>query len=182
MKRLARVLSGHTPRLALHLVPFGPVQVAIKERCDAEYRTILYRRMMHRIAVALARDRRLQALVTGDNLGQVASQTLENLELTAAASELPLLRPLLTFDKEETVALAKRIGTYELSILPEPDCCTLFQPSHPRIRGVAADVERNEARLEIPALVAAALAGLETWLFRHATEGHRVGRVAQASP
>src|SRR6185436_18726374 len=114
------------------LIPFGPVQVAIKESAEADYRTILYRRMMHRIAVLLARERKLAALVTGDNLGQVASQTLENLELTAAASELPLLRPLLTNDKDETVALARRIGTFDISILPEPDCCTLFQPARPR--------------------------------------------------
>jgi thiamine biosynthesis protein ThiI len=182
VKRLARVLSGYTPRFALHLVPFGAVQVAIKDAADPDYRTILSRRMMHRIAVALARERDLAALVTGDNLGQVASQTLENLALTAAASELPLLRPLLTYDKEETVLLARRIGTYELSILPEPDCCTLFQPQRPRIRGTAADAEHNESRFDVAGLAAAAFGQLETWVFRNGNEGRQVGAKARAAP
>jgi thiamine biosynthesis protein ThiI len=176
VKRLARELSRFEPRFALHLVPFAPVQVAIKEATEPSYRTILYRRMMHRIAVVLARREHLAALVSGDNLGQVASQTLENLELTAAASELPLLRPLLTYDKEETIALAKRIGTYELSIVDEPDCCTLFQPPRPRIRGDAAHVAANEARLAIAPLVDAAVAGVETWLFHQGGEGVRPAR------
>jgi thiamine biosynthesis protein ThiI len=173
VKRLARELSRYEPRFALHLVPFAPVQLAIKEASEPSYRTILYRRMMHRIACAIARREHLAALVTGDNLGQVASQTLENLELTAAASDLPLLRPLLTFDKEETVLLARAIGTYETSIVDEPDCCTLFQPPRPRIHGDAAHVAANEERLAIPALVEAALAATETWLFHHGADGER---------
>lgn len=173
-KELARLLSRSAPRIALHVAPFAAVQLAIKERAEPSYRTLLYRRMMHRIAVALARRRRLAALVSGDNLGQVASQTLENLELTAAASALPLLRPLLTYDKEETIALAKRIGTYDVSIRPAPDCCTLFQPPRPRIRGDAADLARDEATLPIDELVAGALAGSELHLFRHGEAGRRV--------
>jgi tRNA uracil 4-sulfurtransferase len=173
VKRLARELSRFEPRFALHLVPFAPVQVAIKDAAESSYRTILYRRMMHRIAAAIARREHLAALVTGDNLGQVASQTLENLELTAAASDLPLLRPLLTYDKEETVLLARAIGTYEISIVDEPDCCTLFQPPRPRIRGDAAHVAANEERLAIPALIEAALAGAETWLFHHGAGAER---------
>jgi thiamine biosynthesis protein ThiI len=182
VKRIAQVLSGFEPRLALHLVPFGAVQVAVKDSCDPAYRTLLYRRAMHRIAVAIARRERLAALVSGDTLGQVASQTLENLALTAAASELPLLRPLLTYDKEETVALAKRIGTYELSILPEPDCCTLFQPARPRIRGDATELADNERRLDLAALDAAALAGAETWVFHEGAHGSamRLEAVARA--
>jgi len=176
VKELARHLSRSAPRFALHLVPFAPVQVAIKEACDASDRTLLYRRMMHRIAVAIARRERQEALVAGDNLGQVASQTLENLALTAAASELPLLRPLLTFDKEETIALAKRIGTFEISIRPALDCCTVFQPPRPRIRGDAADLLRQEARLDVAGLVARALEGQETWVFHHGEAGKRVER------
>ena len=182
VKRLARVLSRFEPRFALHLVPFAPVQVAIRDSADPGYRTILYRRMMHRIAVGLAKERKLAALVSGDNLGQVASQTLENLALTAAASELPLLRPLLTFDKDETVRLAKRIGTYDLSIVDEPDCCTLFQPPRPRIRGVASEAEASEAKLDVTGLVAAALREVESWVFRHGREGRRVGGLAQTPP
>ncbi len=174
VKKLARVLSRYVPNFVLHLVPFAPVQVAIRDHADPPYRTLLYRRMMHRIAVALARQERLQALVTGDNLGQVASQTLENLALTAAASELPVLRPLLTYDKEETVTVAKRLGTYEISIEPALDCCTLFQPARPRIRGDAADLERDERKLDLDALITQALAGRETWLFHHGGEGRQV--------
>jgi thiamine biosynthesis protein ThiI len=173
VKRLARELSRFEPRFALHLVPFAPVQIAIQSTAESSYRTILYRRMMHRIAVAIARREHLAALVTGDNLGQVASQTLENLELTAAASDLPILRPLLTYDKEETVLLARAIGTYEISIVDEPDCCTLFQPPRPRIRGDAAHVAANEERLAIPALIDAALAGVETWLYHQGADGER---------
>jgi len=182
VKRLAQALSGFAPRFTLHLVPFGAAQVAIKETAQPEYRTILYRRLMHRIAVVLARERGLAALVTGDNLGQVASQTLENLALTAAASELPLLRPLLTFDKDETMALARRIRTYEISIRPEPDCCTLFLPPRPRIRGDAADVARNEERIDVAGRCAAALREIETWVFRNGLEGRRVGEMARAAP
>jgi thiamine biosynthesis protein ThiI len=127
--------------------------------------------MMHRIAVRIARLRGLAALVTGESLGQVASQTLENLELTAAASELPVLRPLVTFDKEEIVALARKIGTYEASIVPAADCCTLFQPARPRIRGVAREAEENERRLEVDELVGVAVSGLQTWVFRHGNPG-----------
>jgi thiamine biosynthesis protein ThiI len=182
VKRLARELSRFEPRFALHLVPFAPVQIAIKEATESSYRTILYRRMMHRIAETIARREHLAALVTGDNLGQVASQTLENLELTAAATALPILRPLLTYDKEETVLLARRLGTYEISIVDEPDCCTLFQPPRPRIRGDAAHVAANEERLAIPALVDAALAGAQTWLFHQGGEGELRGqaRVAES--
>ncbi len=178
VKELARHLSRSAPRFALHLVPFAPVQVAIKEACEASDRTLLYRRMMHRIAVAIARRERQEALVAGDNLGQVASQTLENLALTAAASELPLLRPLLTYDKEETIALAKRIGTFEISIRPALDCCTVFQPARPRIRGNAEELVAQEARLDVAGLVARSLEGLETWIFHHGETGRRALRGA----
>lgn len=174
VKELARLLSRWCPRFALHLIPFGPVQVAIRDACEPGYRTLLYRRMMHRIAVQLARRERLTALVTGDNLGQVASQTLENLALTAAASELPVLRPLLTYDKEETIALARRIGTFDIAIRPALDCCTLFQPPRPRIRGDASELAAEEELLPIPALVGAALAGREAWVFHHGRPGQPV--------
>jgi thiamine biosynthesis protein ThiI len=174
VKELARALSRWSPRFALHLLPFGPVQVAIKEHCDPGYRTLLYRRLMHRIAVRLARSERKQALVSGDNLGQVASQTLENLALTAASSELPLLRPLLTYDKEETIGLARRIGTFDVSIRPALDCCTVFQPPRPRIRGDAAEIAAEEAKLDLESLVAESSSGRETWIYHHGREGRQV--------
>ncbi len=174
VKELARLLSRFAPRFGLHLIPFAPIQTAIKEACDPSYRTILYRRMMHRIATELARRERLAALVTGDNLGQVASQTLENLALTAAATTLPLLRPLITFDKEETIAFAKRIGTFEVSIRPALDCCTVFQTAHPRIHGNAADIDRAEAMLPLAALIEESLLGRELWVFHHGRPGRAI--------
>ncbi len=181
VKELARILSRYAPRFGLHLVPFGTIQAAIKQACDPSYRTLLYRRMMHRIAVGVARRERCSALVTGDNLGQVASQTLENLALTAAASELPLLRPLITNDKEETVALAKRIGTFDVSIRPALDCCTVFQPAHPRIRGDADQIAREEELLPIAELVEAAVHERELWIFQHGRQGRQIALPPRAS-
>jgi thiamine biosynthesis protein ThiI len=140
---LVRVLARWQPRTRLFVAPFGPVQEAIRDAAPEGYRTVLYRRMMQRIAARLAAGTGAGALVTGESLGQVASQTLENLTCIEAAADLPVLRPLVAFDKQETIALARRIGTFELSCLPEPDCCTVFMPRRPVIRG------RPEVCLEI---------------------------------
>ncbi len=147
--RLAKILAPYQPHTRLFVVPFGPTQVGIKEHCAEEYRTLLYRRIMHRIAEKLAASVHAKALVTGDSLGQVASQTLENLQVTAAATHLPILRPLLTFDKEETILLAQQLGTYETSVLREPDCCTLFQPARPKIRGSLVGAAAQEHSLPL---------------------------------
>lgn len=158
---LARRLARFQPRTRIFVVPFSEVQLAIRESAPEAYRTVLYRRMMQRIASRLARTDRCGALVTGECLGQVASQTLENLTLIEAAADLPVLRPLVAHDKEESIALARRIGTFETSSRPEPDCCTVFQPRQPVIRGRAADCERAEARLDLAGLVERALAGTQ---------------------
>lgn len=158
---LARHLARYQPRTRLFVVPFTEVQVAIRDAAPEAYRTVLYRRMMQRIASRLAERDRCGALVTGECLGQVASQTLENLTRIQEASSLPVLRPLIAFDKEETITLARRIGTFELSARPEPDCCTVFQPRHPVIRGRAADCARAEAGLDLAGLVTRALEGVE---------------------
>ncbi len=155
---LARSLARFQPRTRLVLAPLAAIQLAIKDEAPPPYRTVLYRRMMQRIACRLAREERAGAVVTGESLGQVASQTLENLALIEEAGELPVLRPLVGFDKSETIALARRIGTFALSIENEPDCCTVFQPEHPVIRGRLADCLAAEARLDVEALVTAALA------------------------
>ena len=159
--RLVDSLGRFQSRSVLYQVPFATIQTAIRDGCPEAYRTVLYRRMMQRIAARLARGERAGAVITGDSLGQVASQTLENLRCIDEASELPILRPLLTFDKIETIDLARKIGTYELSIEPEPDCCTVFQPKRPIIRGRPEACVEAEAGLDVETLVADALAGTD---------------------
>ena len=158
---LVRVLTRYQPRCVLHVVPFADVQVAIRDAGRPAYRTVLYRRMMQRIATRLAQGGGAKALVTGECLGQVASQTLENLTCIGDAAGLPVLRPLIAFDKQETIALARRIGTFDLSSIPEPDCCTLFMPSRPVIRGRLSTCEQVEAHLDVEGLVERAAAGCE---------------------
>jgi thiamine biosynthesis protein ThiI len=158
---LAQALGRYQGRSAVHVVPFAPAQVAIRDAAPEPYRTVLYRRMMQRIASRLARERDYGALITGESMGQVASQTLENLECIEAASSVPVLRPLLTFDKEETIELARRIRTLEISNRPEPDCCTVFQPRRPVIHGRIEECERAEASLDVGSLVERAVAGTE---------------------
>jgi thiamine biosynthesis protein ThiI len=139
-------------------VPLAEIQQRVKDTAPPAYRTVLYRRMMQRIAGLLAQQEGAGAVVTGESLGQVASQTLDNLARIEEAGELPVLRPLIGFDKPETIALARRIGTFELSIENEPDCCTVFQPEHPVIRGRREDVLAAEDKLAVDELVTAAFA------------------------
>ena len=158
VERLAAVLARFQPRTRLVFAPLADIQVRVKEVAPPPYRTVLYRRMMQRIACRLARAERAGAVVTGESLGQVASQTLENLALIEAAGELPVLRPLIGFDKIETIALARRLGTFELSIENEPDCCTVFQPERPVIRGRRDDVRAAEEGFDVEGLADAAFA------------------------
>lgn len=155
--QLAERLRPAQAELTLRVVPFTAVQTAIRDRCPRELAVVLYRRMMMRIAARIGAGAGCPALATGENLGQVASQTLENLATIEQAASLPVLRPLLTYDKAETIALARLIGTYELSIAPYEDCCSLFVPRHPSTRASRASVERAEGALEIAALVDAAV-------------------------
>ncbi len=159
---LVRVLSRFQPRHSrLWVVPFANVQLAVRDAGTPQYRTVLYRRMMQRIASALSPREECSALVTGESLGQVASQTIENLTCIQAAATLPVLRPLISFDKEETIQVARRIGTFELSSVQEPDCCTLFMPDRPVIRGEVEVCANLEAKLDVDELVRNALAGSE---------------------
>jgi tRNA uracil 4-sulfurtransferase len=159
---LVRILSRFQPRHSrLWVVPFAATQVAIRDLGSAAYRTVLYRRMMQRIASRLAEREEAQALVTGECLGQVASQTLENLTCIQGAATLPVIRPLVSFDKEETIRLARRIGTFDLSAVQEPDCCTLFMPTKPVIRGKPETCAELESHLAVEQLVENALANAE---------------------
>ena len=156
-KALAERLARFQHRLRLHLVPFSEVQRHIIVEAPTAYRVVLYRRYMLRIAEAIAREEGALALCTGDSLGQVASQPLENLHAVNQAATLPVFRPLIGWDKEEIVAEAQRIGTYATSILPDEECCTLFAPKHPVTRARLEVVLETEARLPTEELLALAL-------------------------
>lgn len=158
---LAHQLGQFQSKARLFVVPFAEVQTAVRDHAPEPYRTVLYRRFMQRIADRLADRHDYQALVTGESLGQVASQTLENMECIGSVTDRLVLRPLLTYDKEEAVAVARRIGTFTLSNVAEPDCCTVFQPSRPVIKGTLAECEAAEQDLDVEDLVARAVEGAE---------------------
>ena len=159
VRRIIGILARYQLEGMLHLVPFAEVQREIVAYAPPPLRVILYRRFMIRIAEALALRQGARALVTGDSLGQVASQTLDNLRVVSAvAAELPIFRPLVGDDKEDIIRLAREIGTYDISILPDQDCCTLFVPRHPETMAGKEQVASAESMLDIPRLIAAALA------------------------
>ena len=161
----ARDLVQHLTRLQLRsdlwVVPFGAIQAEIVARVPRTHRVVLYRRMMLRIASVLAVRSKSRALVTGESLGQVASQTLENIQIIATATPMLVLRPLVGMDKSEIIAQAERIGTFATSILPDQDCCSLFVPPHPTTHATAAEVAGAEAALDVGALVEQGLGGAE---------------------
>ena len=161
-RQLAQRLTRHQYTAHLFLVPFGEIQQQIVGAAPAPYRVVLYRRYMLRIALALAQRTGAEALVTGESLGQVASQTLQNLRVIEAASTLPVLRPLIGMDKAEITQEAQGIGTYNTSIQPDQDCCTLFVPRHPATRTTLAEIEAAEQALDTSALVQMALDGVQT--------------------
>lgn len=158
---LTCALSRYAGQLTLFVAAFADIQVEIRRGSPAPYRTLLYRRAMNRVASRVAEVTEAVAIITGESLGQVASQTLANLRCIELAADRTILRPLVTYDKEETIALARRIGTLDISTRPHPDCCTLFQPDHPKTEGVPADLERIEADLDLAPLIAACLASME---------------------
>jgi thiamine biosynthesis protein ThiI len=162
---LVRLLTHWQYSSRLHVVSFGDVQHQIVAACPPRLRVVLYRRFMLRIAEAIARRERAGALVTGESLGQVSSQTLPNLATIDRVAELPVLRPLIGRDKEEIVAEARRLGTYETSIEPDQDCCTLFVPRNPATKSTPAEADAAEGALDVPALVAQALGAVETLTF-----------------
>ena len=158
---LARLLVPYIGKTCVHVVPFTRIQEELRRSCPEELFTILMRRFMMRIACAVAEKNGIQVLVTGESVGQVASQTLEAMACTNAVCTLPVLRPVVGMDKEEIVRIARKIGTFETSILPYEDCCTVFTPKHPKTRPQVADLEEAEQALDVGALVAEAVAGIE---------------------
>ena len=164
--RLARILTGYCGRMTLHIVPFTHIQEELRRSCPEELFTLVMRRFMMRIAQRVARRTGAGAIVTGECLGQVASQTLEAMAATGAVCSLPILRPAVGMDKEEIVAVARKIGTYDTSILPYEDCCTVFTPRHPRTHPTLEEVEAGEAGLDIDGLVEEAFQGIERMTVR----------------
>ncbi len=158
---LAGILGAYGGGMAVDVVPFTHIQMEIHEKCPDEFGTLIMRRFMMRIAEKLARRRGCLALITGENLGQVASQTMEALTVTDRVVDMPVFRPLIGLDKLEITQMATRIGTYETSILPFEDCCTVFTPRHPATKPHLEDIEKAEALLECDALIDEAVAGTE---------------------
>lgn len=169
-KEIVKLLTRYQYVSRLYLIPFGEVQQEVVLNTPAPYRVLLYRRLMARIAEHLAGLEEAGALVTGESLGQVASQTLENLTVIEEAVRLPVLRPLIGMDKEEISEEAKGIGTYEISIQPDQDCCSLFVPRHPATRATVEEIGRAELTLDIDRLVKMSVerAELEVFAFPEA--------------
>lgn len=159
---LAAIVKKYTLRMTVDVVSFTEIQTAIHERCPEEYMITIMRRFMMRIAEKLARINGCGAVVTGESLGQVASQTLESITSTNAVAHIPVFRPLIGFDKEEIIDIAHKIGTYETSILPYEDCCTIFLPKRPVTKPRLSAVEKVESALDVETLVQNALQNVET--------------------
>ncbi len=157
----------------LYAVPFGEIQRQIVAEAPAALRVVLYRRFMFRIAEELARRERAKALLTGESVGQVASQTLDNLAVIQEVATLPILRPLIGSNKDEIIEIAQQIGTYLISIQPDQDCCRLFTPPHPSVRARLEDIRRAEAKLDIDGLVKLGVEGVTIREFRFSQENGR---------
>jgi thiamine biosynthesis protein ThiI len=166
-RELARLLTRFQYRSRLLLVPFGEIQQRVVLAVAPPLRVVIYRRLMMRIAERIARLHRAQGLVTGEVVGQVASQTLENMATIGSVVSMPVLRPLVGMDKEEITAEAERLKTYPISIIPDQDCCTLFTPKHPATKAKRHEVERAEAELPVDEIVeqAVAAAAVEQFTF-----------------
>ncbi len=150
---LLRKVGEYAGRMTMFTVPFTRIQEEIRAKCPEEYFTVIMRRFMMRAAEKIARGEGCGALITGESLGQVASQTLQAIVCTDKAASMPVFRPLIGMDKVDIIALARRIGTYDLSILPYEDCCTVFTPKHPRTRPLPKFIEKAEEALDTDGLV-----------------------------
>jgi len=166
VKDLAQVLTQYCGNIKIHSINLLPIQEQIVENCPEEEMTILVRRFMMKIAERVAADTGSLMLITGENLGQVASQTAEALVVTDAATKLPVMRPLIGMDKVEIMDMARKIGTYDISILPYEDCCTVFLPKHPKTKPKLLAIMESESRLDMEGLIETALEGKETVTIR----------------
>lgn len=159
---LCELVTRYAGNIYFHYVPFTKIQEAIKKHCSEEYFTLIMRRLMMQIAIKVSHDQEAGALITGESLAQVASQTLGGIAATDQVCTLPVFRPLIGMDKEEIVRIARQIGTFETSILPYEDCCTVFTPKHPRTNPTIEQVEKAEQRFDFSALIQEAIDGITT--------------------
>ena len=158
---LARLLSEYCGKMRVHVVPFTEIQMQIHAKCPENYTTLIMRRFMMRIAEKVARQENSEALITGESVGQVASQTMTALGTTDMVVNMPVFRPLIGFDKEEIIAVSEKIGTFETSSLPYEDCCTVFTPRHPATHPKMEKILEGESKLDIDGLIDEAMAGIE---------------------
>ncbi|MGQ0735236.1 MAG: tRNA uracil 4-sulfurtransferase ThiI [Acidobacteriota bacterium] len=172
-RELAQLLTRYQLRSRLYLVPFGELQRRITLEVAGPLRVVVYRRLMFRIAERIAHSVRAQALVTGEVVGQVASQTLDNMSIISRVARLPVFRPLVGMDKEEITTQAKRLGTYPISIVPDEDCCTLFTPRHPVTRARPAQIESAERTLPLDEMVEEAVGGAAIEAFQFPSDAGR---------
>ena len=161
VRDLVRVLARYQPASRLYVAPFANIQTAIRDKCPEGLRTILYRRLMNRVANLVAEREGALGLVTGESMGQVASQTMENIFVIQQPAAYPVMQPLIGMSKDKIIKTARQVGTYPISIQPHPDCCTLFQPRHPETRAKPEKVQLAEARLPVEELVAECVTHLE---------------------
>lgn len=159
---LSSILARYTSKINLHIVPFTEIQLAIRDNCPEEHMTLIMRRFMMSISEKIAQKNNSIALITGESVGQVASQTLAALNVTNSVVEMPVLRPLIGMDKKEIVERSREIGAFETSILPYEDCCTVFTPKHPTTNPKLKLIEKSEAKLNVEELIEKALNGVET--------------------
>ena len=158
---LAKIVARWSGKITVSVVPFTHIQTEIRDKCREDYFTLVMRRMMMRLSQRVALHQNCGCLITGESLGQVASQTMEAMTCTGAVCDIPVFRPVIGMDKEEIVTIARKIDTFETSILPYEDCCTVFTPKHPQTKPKLEDVELEEAKLDVEALVEEAFQGVQ---------------------
>ncbi|MNM69836.1 putative tRNA sulfurtransferase [compost metagenome] len=165
VKDLAKVLASYTEKVNLYVVPFTEIQMGIIEKCREDELTIIMRRFMMRVACELAEQKGIQSVSTGESIGQVASQTMEGLIVSTDVADRPVFRPLISMDKEDIMDISRRIGTYDISIRPYEDCCTIFVPKHPKTKPQVEPIRKSEEALDIEALVKEAVDNVEVYRF-----------------
>lgn len=165
VKDLAKILAKYTEKVNLFVVPFTEIQMEIIEKCREDELTIIMRRFMMRCACYLSEKRGIQSVSTGESIGQVASQTMEGLVVSSDVADRPVFRPLISMDKEDIIDIAKDIDTFETSILPYEDCCTIFVPKHPKTKPRVLEIRKSEEALDIDTLVEKAINEMEVYKF-----------------
>ena len=163
---LAKKISAYTGSISVHVISLTEIQEELVRKCDEDYFTLLLRRFMMRLAKMTAEKYECPALITGESLGQVASQTIEAISVTNPVAEMPVFRPCIGMDKEEIITISRHIGTFDISILPYEDCCTVFTPKHPRTRPELAKVLAQEEKIDVDALTERAFASMFTEYFK----------------